>query len=102
MNGWIGVTDNEWFTFLSGQPGIDEVNDNCDVTEKDKGCRVEERSENEIQIFTSRGGGDLSEGGYRLPCLTRFLAPRSKLSLRKAGRKHISLNWISVREESSC
>jgi hypothetical protein len=26
MNGWIGVTDNEWFTFLSQQPGIVEVN----------------------------------------------------------------------------
>ena len=26
MNGWIGITDNEWFSFLSRQPGIDEVN----------------------------------------------------------------------------
>ena len=26
MNGWIGITDNEWLTFLSRQPGIDEVN----------------------------------------------------------------------------
>ena len=26
MNGWIGITDNEWFSFLSQQPGIDEVN----------------------------------------------------------------------------
>jgi hypothetical protein len=26
MKGYIGVTDNEWFTFLSQQPGIDEVN----------------------------------------------------------------------------
>ena len=26
MNGWIGITDNEWFTFLSRQPEIDEVN----------------------------------------------------------------------------
>jgi putative restriction endonuclease len=26
MNSWIGITDNEWFTFLSRQPGIDEIN----------------------------------------------------------------------------
>lgn len=26
MKGFIGVTDNEWFSFLSQQPGIDEVN----------------------------------------------------------------------------
>jgi len=26
MNGFIGVTDNDWFAFLSQQPGIDEVN----------------------------------------------------------------------------
>jgi putative restriction endonuclease len=26
MNGWIGITDNEWFTFLSRHPEIDEVN----------------------------------------------------------------------------
>jgi putative restriction endonuclease len=26
MNGFIGVTDNDWFAFLSQKPGIDEVN----------------------------------------------------------------------------
>jgi len=26
MKGFIGVTDNSWFAFLSQQPGIDEVN----------------------------------------------------------------------------
>jgi hypothetical protein len=26
MNGSTGVTDNEWFAFLSQQQGIDEVN----------------------------------------------------------------------------
>ncbi len=26
MKGYIGVTDNDWFDFLSQQPGIDEVN----------------------------------------------------------------------------
>lgn len=26
MKAFIGVTDNDWFDFLSGQPGIDEVN----------------------------------------------------------------------------
>ena len=26
MNGWVGVTDNEWFAFLARQPQIDEVN----------------------------------------------------------------------------
>jgi len=26
MNGFVGVTDNDWFSFLSQQPGIDEVN----------------------------------------------------------------------------
>ena len=26
MKGYIGVTDNDWFTFLSQQPEIDEVN----------------------------------------------------------------------------
>jgi putative restriction endonuclease len=26
MKGFVGVTDNEWFDFLSHQPGIDEVN----------------------------------------------------------------------------
>jgi hypothetical protein len=26
MKGFVGVTDNAWFTFLSQQPGIDEVN----------------------------------------------------------------------------
>jgi putative restriction endonuclease len=26
MNGFIGVTDNEWFAFLSRLPEIDEVN----------------------------------------------------------------------------
>jgi len=26
IEGFIGVTDNEWFAFLSQQPGIDEVN----------------------------------------------------------------------------
>jgi len=26
MNGFVGVTDNDWFAFLSQQPGIDEVN----------------------------------------------------------------------------
>ena len=26
MNEFVGVTDNEWFEFLSKQPGIDEVN----------------------------------------------------------------------------
>jgi putative restriction endonuclease len=26
MKGFVGVTDNDWFTFLSQQPGIDEVN----------------------------------------------------------------------------
>jgi hypothetical protein len=26
MNGFVGVTDNDWFAFLSHQPGIDEVN----------------------------------------------------------------------------
>jgi putative restriction endonuclease len=26
MKGFIGITDNEWFAFLSQQPGIDEVN----------------------------------------------------------------------------
>ena len=26
MKGYIGVTDNIWFAFLSQQPGIDEVN----------------------------------------------------------------------------
>ena len=26
MNAFVGVTDNDWFAFLSQQPGIDEVN----------------------------------------------------------------------------
>jgi putative restriction endonuclease len=26
MKGFVGGTDNDWFTFLSQQPGIDEVN----------------------------------------------------------------------------
>jgi len=26
MKGFVGVTDNDWFAFLSQQPGIDEVN----------------------------------------------------------------------------
>ena len=26
MKGFVGVTDNDWFEFLSKQPGIDEVN----------------------------------------------------------------------------
>ncbi len=26
MKGYVGVTDNQWFSFLSEQPGIDEVN----------------------------------------------------------------------------
>ena len=26
MNGFVGVTDNDWFAFLSQQPEIDEVN----------------------------------------------------------------------------
>ena len=26
MKGFVGVTDNEWFTFLSQQPEIDELN----------------------------------------------------------------------------
>ena len=26
MNGFVGVTDNDWFSFLSQQPEIDEVN----------------------------------------------------------------------------
>ena len=26
MKGYIGVTDNDWFAFLSQQPGIDKVN----------------------------------------------------------------------------
>lgn len=26
MNAYIGITDGDWFTFLSNQPGIDEVN----------------------------------------------------------------------------
>jgi hypothetical protein len=26
MNGFIGLTDNDWFAFLSQQPGIDGVN----------------------------------------------------------------------------
>ena len=25
MKGYIGVTDNDWFAFLSQQPGIDEL-----------------------------------------------------------------------------
>jgi len=25
MNAFVGVTDNDWFAFLSKQPGIDEV-----------------------------------------------------------------------------
>jgi hypothetical protein len=31
MNGFIGVTDNNWFAFLSQQPEIDEV-DFCRAT----------------------------------------------------------------------
>jgi hypothetical protein len=26
MNGFVGVTDNDWFALLSPQPGIKEVN----------------------------------------------------------------------------
>jgi len=26
MNGFVGVTDNDWFAFLSQQPGIDVLN----------------------------------------------------------------------------
>jgi len=26
MKGFVGVTDNNWFAFLSQRPGIDEVN----------------------------------------------------------------------------
>jgi len=26
MKGFVGITDNDWFAFLSQQPGIDEVN----------------------------------------------------------------------------
>jgi hypothetical protein len=26
MKGFVGATDNEWFAFLSQQPGIGEVN----------------------------------------------------------------------------
>ena len=26
MKGFVGVTDNDWFAFLSQQPGLDEVN----------------------------------------------------------------------------
>jgi len=26
MNGFVGVTDNDWFALLSQQPEIDEVN----------------------------------------------------------------------------
>ena len=26
MNASVGVTDNDWFSFLSSQPGIDELN----------------------------------------------------------------------------
>jgi hypothetical protein len=25
INGFVGVTDNDWFAFFSQQPGIDEV-----------------------------------------------------------------------------
>ena len=25
MKGFVGITDNDWFAFLSEQPGIDEV-----------------------------------------------------------------------------
>jgi hypothetical protein len=25
MKGFVGVTDNEWFVFLSQQPGIDDM-----------------------------------------------------------------------------
>ena len=37
MKGFVGVTDNEWFTFLSQQAGIDEVNFWQPST---SGCRV--------------------------------------------------------------
>ena len=26
MKAFVGVTDNDWFAFLAGLPGIDEVN----------------------------------------------------------------------------
>jgi putative restriction endonuclease len=26
MKGFVSVTDNDWFVFLSQQPGVDEVN----------------------------------------------------------------------------
>ena len=26
MKDFLGITDNDWFAFLSHQPGIDEVN----------------------------------------------------------------------------
>jgi len=26
MKGFAGITDNDWFAFLSQRPGIDEVN----------------------------------------------------------------------------
>jgi hypothetical protein len=26
MNGWLGVTDNDWFASLSRQQGIDDIN----------------------------------------------------------------------------
>jgi len=26
MKGFVSITDNDWFAFLSQQPGIDEVN----------------------------------------------------------------------------
>ena len=26
MKGFVGVTDNDWFAFLSQQPGIEKVN----------------------------------------------------------------------------
>jgi len=26
MKGFVGITDNDWYAFLSQEPGIDEVN----------------------------------------------------------------------------
>jgi len=56
--GFVGVTDNDWFAFLSRQPGIDEVNF------WQPSGRTQFRSLTPSEPFSSVAGACLTASGY--------------------------------------
>jgi len=62
VNGWIGVTDNDWFASLSRQPGIDEVKFPQPGGEAVQGAQPRKTSSSNSTFLIEQGAANHGQG----------------------------------------